>query len=311
MATSSVIKGSTVGLGYLFQVRATVTYTDTGRGYRVSAKYYIYVVQSGETFTWNMRTSWSNSAFTLGTTGNSYASTTVDLGTFAYGEKVPLNAWCYYTGANTGNTYTSTLNTTFTLPVPSYKVSYNANGGSGAPAEQKKTAGKNLVLSSVKPTKPNYTFDRWNTRADGSGTNYYSGDTYTKDAALTLYAIYLPYTHTVQFSANGGTGAPDAITKKYDSLSYIPMQTPTRRNYEFVGWDYSPTSTTARYSAGDAYGADQNGGVVTLYAVWKLNVNCYMKIDGNYRSGILYSHDGTRWRRGTVHIKANGEWKQT
>lgn len=213
MATSSPIKGSTVGLGYLFQVRATVNYTDTGSGYRVKVTYSVYVVQSGEIFTHNMIVSWSNSRYTMGTTGNSYASTTVDLGTFAYGAKVPLNASCHYTGANTGTTYTSTLNTTYTLPVPSYKVSYNANGGSGAPAEQTKTTGNNLVLSSIKPTKPNYTFDRWNTRADGSGTNYYSGDIYTKDAALTLYAIYLPYTHTVQFSANGGTGAPDAITK--------------------------------------------------------------------------------------------------
>ena len=37
-----------------------------------------------------------------------------------------------------------------------YTISYNANGGSGAPASQTKTYGTTLTLSSTKPTRSGY-----------------------------------------------------------------------------------------------------------------------------------------------------------
>jgi len=77
-----------------------------------------------------------------------------------------------------------------------YTVSFNANKGSGAPANQTKTYGVNLTLSSTKPTRTGYTFTGWNTKADGSGTSYAAGGTYSVNAAATLYA---------QWSANPNT----------------------------------------------------------------------------------------------------------
>lgn len=51
---------------------------------------------------------------------------------------------------------------TFTIPArTSYLVTYNANSGSGAPAQQTKWHGEELTLSSVKPTKTGYTFKGW------------------------------------------------------------------------------------------------------------------------------------------------------
>ena len=50
----------------------------------------------------------------------------------------------------------------------SYTVSYNANGGSGAPASQTKTYGTTLTLSSPKPTRSGYTFSGWMTANGGS-----------------------------------------------------------------------------------------------------------------------------------------------
>ena len=69
-----------------------------------------------------------------------------------------------------------------------YTVTYNANGGSGAPAATTKSYGINLTLSSTQPTRSGYLFTGWNTAADGSGTTYNSGATYTGNANLTLYA---------------------------------------------------------------------------------------------------------------------------
>lgn len=70
-----------------------------------------------------------------------------------------------------------------------YQVSYNANGGSGAPAAQAKEYGVNLTLSSTVPTRTNYIFQGWATSASGA-VAYQPGGTYTANAAVTLYAIW-------------------------------------------------------------------------------------------------------------------------
>lgn len=83
--------------------------------------------------------------------------------------------------------------TTYSFKVPypaaaTYTVSYNANGGSGAPSSQTKYQGYSLTLSSTAPTRAGYRFDGWNTNSSGTGTSYSSGGTYTADSGATLYA---------------------------------------------------------------------------------------------------------------------------
>lgn len=71
-----------------------------------------------------------------------------------------------------------------------YTVSYNANGGTGAPANQTKTYGKTLTLSSTKPTRTNYNFKGWGTSASATTVSYAAGGSYTANAGITLYAIW-------------------------------------------------------------------------------------------------------------------------
>ena len=76
-----------------------------------------------------------------------------------------------------------------------YTVSYNANGGSGAPGNQTKTYGQTLTLSSTKPTRTNYNFKGWGTSASATTVSYAAGASYTANAAITLYAVWeLAYT---------------------------------------------------------------------------------------------------------------------
>ena len=70
-----------------------------------------------------------------------------------------------------------------------YAVTYNANGGSGAPEPQTKEYGVNLTLSSTVPTRTNYTFLGWATSSTGEVV-YQPGGTYTANEAVTLYAIW-------------------------------------------------------------------------------------------------------------------------
>lgn len=77
----------------------------------------------------------------------------------------------------------------FTVIVSSpYTITYNANGGSNAPAAQTKSYNINRTLSADEPTRDGYKFLGWNTSADGSGTSYAAGATYSANATVTLYA---------------------------------------------------------------------------------------------------------------------------
>lgn len=70
-----------------------------------------------------------------------------------------------------------------------YTISYNANGGSGAPSAQTKTHGVNLTLSSTVPTRTNYIFQGWATSSTGA-VQYQPGGTFTANANTILYAIW-------------------------------------------------------------------------------------------------------------------------
>lgn len=75
-------------------------------------------------------------------------------------------------------------------PKPSHTVSYNANGGSGAPRSATKWYGENFYISNQKPTRANHVFQYWATASNGSGTRYNPGQRYMPDANATLYAVW-------------------------------------------------------------------------------------------------------------------------
>jgi uncharacterized repeat protein (TIGR02543 family) len=166
-----------------------------------------------------------------------------------------------------GTMYAST---TFTIPkLPSYTVTYNANGGSGAPGSQTKWYGTALKLSTTKPTRTGHSFLGWATSSSATSANgsYDPGDSYSTNAALTLYAVWKANTYTIKFNANGGSGAPADQTKTYGKTLTLSGTKPTRTNYTFLGWSTSATATSATYSAGGSYTANSGA---TLYAVWQL-----------------------------------------
>ena len=169
---------------------------------------------------------------------------------------------------------TMSVSTSYTIPaLTKYTISYNANGGSGAPSAQSKYYGKTLTLSSTKPTRTGYTFKGWATSSSGS-VAYASGASYAANASVTLYAVWQANTYTVKYNANGGTGAPSSQTKTYGVTLTLSSTKPTRASvnddgvtttYTFKGWATSSTATSVSYAAGAKYTANAS---VTLYAVW-------------------------------------------
>ena len=71
-----------------------------------------------------------------------------------------------------------------------YTISYNANGGSGAPKSQTKIHGQDLTLSSTKPTRTNYNFEGWTNDQNSTEVIWTAGGKYTINASRNLYAVW-------------------------------------------------------------------------------------------------------------------------
>jgi len=210
---------------------------------------------------------------------------------------IKTNYWWATNSEYTGWNRIGETTTTFTFnvdPLSSYTVTYNANGGSGAPGAQTKWYGESLTLSSTKPIRTNYTFLHWNTKSDGTGTSYNAGAAYTANAAVTLYAIWQYNGYTISYAANGGSSTPAAQTKYVNTaltlrgaisranasagsrtvsfnINYSGGTNPSSltstgtTKYTFTGWKFSYNSQT--YAGGGTLPANVNG-AGTMTAQW-------------------------------------------
>lgn len=184
----------------------------------------------------------------------------------------------------------------------SYTVSFNANGGIGAPGSQTKWWGTNLTLSTTKPTRTGYSFLGWSASSTATSATWSAGASYTANASDVLYAVWKANTYTVSYSANGGTGAPDSQIKIYGTTLVLSGTKPTRSNYNFVGWGTSATSTSVAYAAGASYASNS---AITLYAIWSLS---YTKPRISKASVIRCTSAGVASDSGT-HFKAAFSWE--
>lgn len=262
--------------GVMLEISATA-----GAVTRISATQYTVKINvawetyySGNKTNYGMTAASGGSTVTINTFGNKAESGSGTLtGTYAISGngKQTKTITVTFRNFNNDNGDSATKNITLSVSVPawtSYTVSYNANGGSGAPSAQTKWKDQSLTLSSTKPTRTGYTFNGWNTNASGTGTNYAAGATYSANAAATLYAKWKANTYTVSYNANGGSGAPGNQTKTYGETLTLSSTKPTRTNYTFKGWGTSAGATTVVYAAGASYTKNE---AVTLYAIWELS----------------------------------------
>jgi len=165
--------------------------------------------------------------------------------------------------------------------IPTYAVTYNGNGATSgtAPADQTKTHDVDLTLAENTDNlaRTGYAFVGWNTQADGLGTDYAAGGTYTANEAVTLYAKWTANAYTVTFDANGGT-APNPGTKEvtYDA-TYGALATTTRDGHAFNGWFTQATGGTQVTASTTVTTASDH----TLYAQWGATPTRYVCSDGN------------------------------
>jgi uncharacterized repeat protein (TIGR02543 family) len=151
--------------------------------------------------------------------------------------------------------------------IPTHTVTFDGNtSNGGSTAAQTTNAATALTANGY--TKSGYTFSGWNTAANGSGSSYADGSTYSFAADLILYAQWTlipPVAHTVTFMGNGFDGGS---TTPETSTVPMPLKTNgfTRSGYTFTGWNTVANGIAGiTYLDGTTYSFAAD---LTLYAQW-------------------------------------------
>lgn len=152
-------------------------------------------------------------------------------------------------------------------------VTYNGNGYTGGtvPTDGNNpyTSGDTVTVLGNTGSLINTcnTFNNWNTAADGSGTTYSAGNTFTITASTTLYAQWTPTGNTVTFDANGGTGS---MTPQTDcATANLTTNTFTYAGFTFNSWNTVADGSGTTYVDEAAYNFAAD---MTLFAQWDVYV---------------------------------------
>ncbi|MDR3186637.1 MAG: InlB B-repeat-containing protein [Christensenellaceae bacterium] len=164
-----------------------------------------------------------------------------------------------------------------------YKIHFVANGGGlSGTVTQDATFDSTITLKKNEFERPTYYFIGWTEFEDGTGFALTDGATLTVSTAsdITLYAKWALITYQVAYDKNVSPGAivtgdemPNSehtfgIGKPLSVASYL------REGYSLIGWsensgDDIDIDYPLHYSKSQL--SDENGAIVTLYAVWRIN----------------------------------------
>lgn len=218
-------------------------------------------------------------------------------GTYVYGAWATISATCstgydfnYWSNSSSSSSsfgvkVTSDLSYTAYGKPQTYTISYNANGGTGAPGNQIKTYGYVLTLSSQKPTRTGYIFNYW----DGSdGGTYYPGSSFGTDADTVLTAHWTPITYYVSYNKNKPGKASHDVSgimtnskHAYDNgisgngySNCLSSNQFSLKGWSFKNWNTKADGTGVSYSNNSNIKnlTEKNGEVITLYAQWEPNI---------------------------------------
>ena len=152
------------------------------------------------------------------------------------------------------------------------------------PEDQTKIYDQNLTLQSNVPTRIGYTFVKWTTNKDGTGTAYQPGSqySYNRDSdggTVTLYAVWTPWKYKVQYDKNVSADSssqtvsnmPTDQTKTEEVNLTLSSNKPSRHGYIFNGWQAQINGKAVDYQPGATLSYDvddKDGSTIILKAQW-------------------------------------------
>jgi uncharacterized repeat protein (TIGR02543 family) len=158
--------------------------------------------------------------------------------------------------------YNTSTETTYSYKITpktkNYTITFDANGGTGAPAAQTRVAGETYTLPYAEPQRTGYTFVGWGTSSTGSVV-YPVGSRLAVNGNMTLYAVWekvivtfsdvptgIWYTDPVTWAATNG------ITDGTSDTTFSPMQSCTRAQVVTFLWRAAgspkPSTTSSAFA---------------------------------------------------------------
>lgn len=201
----------------------------------------------------------------------------------------------YRTEEKEGNIYLAEVPKT-------YFVTYNANNSSTGSSimcsdPNKYTSEDTVVIMGKKELFPlmgnlvyfGYDFDGWNTKADGTGTDYVPGQETSLTDDLYLYAKWKPTAPvTLTYIYNDGEGRTDSA--QVIPGSNIAFPDAFRKGYSFKGWYEDEELTVFAGNAGEKHYAPQQD--ASYYAAWEKT-----------EATVTFDADGGKMEGGNVTAK--------
>lgn len=263
--------------GWNTLANGTGTHYNVGATFPLSASTTLYAEWLGNTYTLTYNANGADSgSVPLATSGSGALTTALNTGALAKAGYT-FGGWNTAgdgtgTTVSAGATYTPSQNTTLFAKwnaLPTYTITYNGNSNTGGTAPTATTSyASQTVAAPGTLARTGYGFTGWNTAANGSGTSYAAGSSYSASASVTLYAQWGAL-YDLTYNANGADGgsAPSAVTGVV-SASVSSVGSLTKANYSFNGWNTAAGGTGTAYAPGATINLTSS---VTLYAQWVLS----------------------------------------
>ena len=179
-----------------------------------------------------------------------------------------------------------------------YYVTYDANGGSNAPAQQSFVFNSGAKISTTKPTRTGYTFINW---VYGE-TNFNPGDAIPSGwGSFTLKAQWKVNSYTITYKPNGGSGSDQTQTVTYGTAWTAKGAIYSRTGYTMSSWNTQANGSGTKYSLNMGQTSEQLSNVI-LYAQWTPN-SYYLDLNG-YLNG---TGSGNITGYGTADVYVNGK----
>jgi uncharacterized repeat protein (TIGR02543 family) len=155
-------------------------------------------------------------------------------------------------------------------------ITYNNNTGSGTISNATGGTDSSISLSDGSGfEKAGYTLLRWNTQANGNGTNYSLSQTITMPVGgLSLFAVWAAAPQTITYNNNLGSGTISSTIANTDASAALSNGTGFERTgYTLLRWNTQANGNGTNYSLSQTITMPAGG--LTLYAIWEstLSIN--------------------------------------
>lgn len=158
---------------------------------------------------------------------------------------------------------------------------------------------RSIDIGNISMRREYYNLSSWNTKPDGTGTDYATNEIINVDNDIDLYAQWSPIKYKIRFNANSGSGLMVDQELEYNVESNINKNTFSKKGYKFLGWSTKPNGTVINYSDQESVinlSTIEND-IVNLYAIYQFVGNVkiesnikeidYGKVDVNWNDNIL------------------------